>query len=81
MNPILFNYTMNGVPLNFKSIKSEASRMSGLVKRTLGIGWHSSPRTKHIMYCSLVRHLLEYCTPSWSGTSRKNIKSTEKNQL
>ena len=29
------------------------------------------------MYCSLVRPLLEYFTPLWSGTSRKNIKSLE----
>ena len=99
MNPIVFNYTMNGVPLkrvdtvcdlgititnslswnkHIESIISKASRMSGLVKRTLG--WHSSTRTKYIMYCPLVRPLLEYCTPLWSGTSCKNIKSLEKIQ-
>ena len=100
MNPIVFNYTMNGVPLkrvntvcdlgitmsnslswnkHIESIISKASRMSGLVKRTLG--WHSSTRTKYIIYCSLVRPLVEYCTSLWSGTSRKNIKSLETIQI
>ena len=50
---------------------SKAARISGLIKRTLG--WHASLQTKYVMYCSLVRPLLEYCTVVWSGTSRKNI--------
>ena len=96
MNSIVFNHTMNAVPLkrvdtvcdlgititnslswnkHIESIISKASRMSGLVKRTLG--WHSSTRTKYIMYFSSVRRLLVYCTPLWSGTSRKNMKFLE----
>ena len=98
-NPILFDYTMNGVPLqrideirdlaviitsslswnnHIDNIISKAARISGLIKRTLG--WHASSQTKYIMYCSLVRPLLEYCTVVWSGTSRKNIKNIEKIQ-
>ena len=98
LNPIVFSYTMNGVPLkrvdmvcdlgititnslswnkHIESILSKAFRMSGLVKRRPTLGWHSSTRTTYIMYCSLVRPLLEYCTPLWSGTIRKNIKSLE----
>ena len=92
-NPILFDYTMNGVPFqsvdeihdlgviltsslswnnHIDNIISKAARISGLMKRTLG--WHASSQTKYIMYCSLVRPLLEYCTVVWRGTSRKNIK-------
>ena len=98
-NPILFDYTMNGVPLqrvdeirdlgviitsslswnnHIDNIISKAARISGLIKGTLG--WHVSSQTKYIMYCSLVRVLLEYCTVVWSGTSRKNIKNIEKIQ-
>ena len=98
-NPILFDYTMNVVPLqrvdeirdlgviitsslswnnHIDNIISKTSRISGLIKRTLG--WHAFSQTKYIMYCSLVRPLLEYCTVAWSGTSRKNIKNIEKIQ-
>ena len=57
------------------NIISKAARISGLIKRTLG--WHASSQTKYIMYCSLVRPLLEYCTVVWSGTNCKNIKYRE----
>ena len=98
-NHILFDYTMNGVPLqrvdeirdlgviitsslswnnHIDNIISKAARISGLIKRTLG--WHASSQTNYIMYCSLVRPLLEYCTVVWSGTSRENIKKIEKIQ-
>ena len=60
------------------SLINKAARISGLIKRTLG--WHASSQTKYIMYCSLVRPLLEYCAAVWSGTSRKNIKNIEKIQ-
>ena len=60
------------------NIISKAARISGLIKRTLG--WHASSQTKYIMYCSLIRPLLEHCTVVWSGTSRKNIKNIEKIQ-
>ena len=60
------------------NIISKAARISGLIKRILG--WHASSQTKYIMYCSLVRPLLEYRTVVWSGTSRKNIKNIEKIQ-
>ena len=60
---------------HIESIISKASHMSGLVKRKLGL--HSSNRTNYVMYFSLVRPLLEYCTPLWSGTSRKNMKTIE----
>ena len=80
-NPILFDYTMNGVPLqrvdeirdwgviitsslswnnHIDNIISKATRISGLIKRTLG--WHASLQTKYVMYCSVVHPLLEYCT-------------------
>ena len=83
-NPILFDYTMNGVPLqrvdeirdlgviitsslswnnHIDNIISKAARISGLIKRTLG--WHASSQTTYIMYCSLVRPLLEYCSMEW----------------
>ena len=58
------------------NIISKAARISSLIKRTLG--WHASSQTKHIMYCSLVRPLLEYCTVVWSGTSRKNIEKIQR---
>ena len=60
------------------NIISKAARISALIKRTSG--WHASSQTKYVMYCSLVRPLLEYCTVVWSGTSRKNIKNIEKIQ-
>ena len=51
------------------NIISKAARISGLIKRTLG--WHASLQTKYLMYCSLVRLLLKYCTLVWSGTGRQ----------
>ena len=75
INSIVFNYTMDEVPLkrvntvcglgitntnslswnkHIESIISKASRMSDLVKSTLG--WHSSTHTKYIMYCSCIVH-------------------------
>ena len=58
-----------------QNIIKKASRVSGLVKRTLG--WHAPQHTKQLLYCSLVRPLLEYCTPLWSGTTRSNIRAIE----
>ena len=63
---------------HINNIISKAACISGLIKRTLE--WHASSQTKYILYCSLVRPLLEYCTVVWSGTSRKNIKNIEKIQ-
>ena len=60
------------------NIISKAARISGLIKRTLG--WHTSSQNKYIMYCSLVRPLLEYCTLVWSGPNRENIKKIQKIQ-
>ena len=65
---------------NHIDIISKAARISGLIKRRPTLGWHASMQTKYVMYCSLVRPLLEYCTVEWSSTCRKNIKNIAKIQ-
>jgi hypothetical protein len=57
---------------------SKASKVMGLVKRTLG---YTAPVTvKKQLYVSLVRSGLEYCSQVWSGTTSQNILLIERLQ-
>ena len=64
--------------IHIKNIISKANRVSGLIKRTLG--WHAPQDTKFILYSSLVRPILEYCSPLWGGLNQKYTKSIERLQ-
>jgi hypothetical protein len=48
-----------------QSIVSKANKVMGLIKRTLG--YNAPISVSKQLYISLVRSILEYCTPVWSG--------------
>lgn len=69
------------VTLNFEShisnITAKANSRVGLIRRSFTtLNKHNFP----ILYKSLVRPLLEYCTPVWSPYLKKNISEIEKVQ-
>ena len=59
--------------IHVKNIISKANRVSGLIKRTLG--WHAPQHTTFILYSSLVRPILAYCSPLSGGLNQKYTKS------
>ena len=71
-----------GTKLNWNShvsnLVNKASRMMGLIKRTVG---YSAPvGVKKQLFVSLVRSNLEYCIPVWGGLSKENSRKIEKVQ-
>ena len=57
------------------NINKKAKQRLGLVKRTLG--HNIKPEVKLQCYKSLIQPVLEYCTPLWTNTARKNIEKVE----
>jgi hypothetical protein len=57
---------------------SKANKVMGLVKRTVGYNAHTSVTRQ--LYISLVRSLLEYCTPVWNGLAMHDVILIERVQ-
>jgi len=54
---------------NCQAVYSKANRMLGMIKRTIV---YKSPDILLTLYKTLVRPLLEYCTPAWSPHYNKD---------
>lgn len=63
---------------HIQSSVAKANRTMGCVKRA--VGYHVEEKVKKQLYCSLVRPQLEYCSPLWNGTTRKNTFHVERLQ-
>ncbi|KAI8516632.1 hypothetical protein Bbelb_052130 [Branchiostoma belcheri] len=54
---------------------ARANSMTGFIKRT--VGFNSSTDVRKALYTTLVRSILEYCSPLWSPQSRKLMSLVE----
>ena len=64
--------------MHIKSCVNKASKVLGLVKRT--VGYTSPVKVKKQMYISLVRSIVEYASQVWSGTTIQNVLLLERLQ-
>ena len=87
-NPVFFNYSMDrvtlkrvtevqdlGICLTHPFNRTFMSRI--LYQKQKHLGWHAPLHTKLILYRSLVRSNLEYCSPLSGGSNQKYTKSIE----